>query len=96
MEEICNEFLTEQAALGALGCFDDPEIPPGIQPLSWLKSMIDSAIARGPEPDCDDPDAYIEMCCEVKELYSNLKAVFDEARAVMLNTAVSSQHQQGK
>jgi hypothetical protein len=79
----------EHAALNALGCFDDAEIPREIQPLSWLKSMIDSAVERGPEPDCDDPGAYVEMVCEVKALYSSLKAIFDEVRPVSQTNSTS-------
>jgi hypothetical protein len=47
----------------------DPEMPECISPLSWLKSMIDECLERGPSADCEDPDAWWMMVCEVKELH---------------------------
>lgn len=62
----------------------DPEEPEVIQPLSWLRSMIDECKERGPAEDCDDPEAFHMMVREVEQLH-------DRAR-----TALSSRYPGGR
>lgn len=52
----------------------DPDMPEQIQPLSWLRSMIEDCRTRGPAADDDDPDAYYEMVREVEQLHERIKA----------------------
>jgi hypothetical protein len=55
----------------------DPNIPREITPLSWLRSMVDAC--DGPEAaqalGGDDPDAWSEMCREVRGLLDKATAI---------------------
>jgi hypothetical protein len=55
----------------------DPNIPREITPLSWLRSMVDAC--DGPDAagalGGDDPDAWFEMCREVRGLLDKATAV---------------------
>lgn len=57
----------------------DPDEPPCIQPLSWLRSLIDDARERGPAPTCDDLDAYDMMLREVEDFHARCRAAITKA-----------------
>jgi hypothetical protein len=69
-------FGQREAAL-RLALVPDPDEPEVIQPLSWLRSMIDECRERGPSDDCDDPDAYWQMVREVEGLYDRARAALN-------------------
>lgn len=60
---------------------DDPEAPKEIQPLSWLKSMIEYCKERGPFEADADPNSFWDMVSEVETLHKRATAAV--ARAVM-------------
>lgn len=52
----------------------EPDCPPEISPLSWLRSMIAECNERGPAADNDDPDAFWEMVREVETMHDKASA----------------------
>lgn len=83
LHELCrlaNNALETAAAPDMLAAFrGDPEMPEEISPLSWLAEAITELRNRGPEDNCEDPDAFWEMVSELETLERNGLAAIAKA-----------------